>query len=169
MPTKTSVVMQTTDQAQKKSSRSITYIDPNASNSDIKNFVEGMNDLTTQTLTAANRVDTTDILDATEKLPRNLQLSSSTIDVTTISQNVSDPTETTLTGAGLSTTDLTLTKTNNATYMYVDWSSDGEGGIIISLVGDMVAQTASASELTFKMPETDTYEAASITLKLEKQ
>ena len=74
MATKTSVIMETTDSAQNKSSRSITYIDPDATSTEIKDFVVGLNGLTNQTLTNARRVDTTDILND-DRQPRNLKMS----------------------------------------------------------------------------------------------
>ena len=74
MATKTSVIMETTDSSQNKSSRSITYIDPNATSTEIKNFVVGLNGLTNQTLTNARRIDTADILNDNRQ-PRNVKLS----------------------------------------------------------------------------------------------
>lgn len=57
----TSITMETSTTAGKKSTRSITNVNPDATNSEIKNFVTGLNELTTNTLESVNRIDKTTI------------------------------------------------------------------------------------------------------------
>jgi len=167
MATKTSVVMDTVDQAHKQSSRSITYIDPNASNSDIKNFVEGLNGLTHQTLAAARRVDSTDIINDT-RLTRNLTMSQSSIAWNDIS---TQPLITTIEVTG------TLTEITEV-YTSMLFTTDGEGNI--PYVGTAISEDATAltiallregntkpiDQITFIVPETATYAAATFTLTI---
>ena len=61
----TSVIMNLTTTAGKKSSKSITDVDPNASNGDIKNFFYGLNSITTYTLGTITKVSKSEIENVT--------------------------------------------------------------------------------------------------------
>ena len=61
MADSTSVIMGLTTTSNKKTSKSITNVDPNASAGDIKTFVDGLNSITSDTLTSITRVQKTDI------------------------------------------------------------------------------------------------------------
>ena len=61
MADSTSVIMGLTTTSNKKTSKSITNVDPNASAGDIKTLVDGLNSITTDTLTSITRVQKTDI------------------------------------------------------------------------------------------------------------
>lgn len=69
----TSVIINSTDSSENKMQQSITHIDPNATNSAIMNFVEGLNSLTNKTLTDVRKITTTDIMN-NEKPSRNFQI-----------------------------------------------------------------------------------------------
>ena len=64
----TSITMNSTTQTGKQISRSITSVNPNATNSEISTFVKGLNALTTNTLGSINRVDKTEIDDTLPQL-----------------------------------------------------------------------------------------------------
>lgn len=70
----TSITMETSTTAGKKSTRSITDVNPDATNADIKNFVTGLNALTTNTLESVNRVDKTKIDTDKTYTPVTMQL-----------------------------------------------------------------------------------------------
>ena len=71
----TNVLYNSTDALQKKYQKSLTDISPNATNANIKTFVQGLNALTNNTITAIRRVETTDILSDDTRLSRNMILS----------------------------------------------------------------------------------------------
>ena len=129
MATKTSVIMETTDSAQNKSSRSITYIDPDATSTEIKDFVVGLNGLTNQTLTKARRVDTTDILND-DRQPRNLKMS------------LQDPNETP------SPTEITSISSSQV-------PSDANSPLTVFLL----SQTLDPSKINIRFPQFDGYYA----------
>ena len=163
----TSLIMATTSQAGDTATRSITHIDPTATNAELKDFAESINGLTTNTLSDARRVDTTSLIKDT-KLERNLQLSSSTISASTISTNIETPTKITLTGAAVDGNDLLMQKIQNedADYCYVDWINViGEPNkVIIAIVAD--STVVAGSEIIFSLPESGVYQAAAVTLSI---
>lgn len=61
MADSTSIIMELQNQEGKKTSKSITDVDPNATNGDIKAFTTGMNALTNNTLGNITKVDKTTI------------------------------------------------------------------------------------------------------------
>lgn len=85
----TSITMETTDQTLKKSTRSITNVNPNASTSDIKNFAQALNALTTNTLNQVNRIDKNEIdMSATYQDPTlTVQISENIQSYTTWNEN----------------------------------------------------------------------------------
>lgn len=80
-----SLILKTSDQAGNKSQKSITDINENATNTELAEFAEAINGLTTNTLTGANKVTTTDIFNTPEKLERNLVVKHNNTEITTIS------------------------------------------------------------------------------------
>lgn len=72
MATKISAVMTVTDTANKQGSKSITDIDPNASDLQVKNFLVALNALTTNTLNSIELVTKKDITDAHEPYQPNV-------------------------------------------------------------------------------------------------
>ena len=65
MADSTSIIMGLTTTTSKKTSKSITNVNPNASDGDIKNFVDGVNSLTSDTLTSITKVSKSDIENVT--------------------------------------------------------------------------------------------------------
>ena len=61
----TSVIMNLTTTTGKKSSKSITDVNPNASDGDIKNFVNGLNSITTDTIDTITKVSKSEIENVT--------------------------------------------------------------------------------------------------------
>ena len=65
MADSTSIIMALTSTTGKKSSKSITDVNPNASNGDIKNFVDGVNAITTDTLGTITKVSKSEVANVT--------------------------------------------------------------------------------------------------------
>lgn len=72
MATKTSIIIKSTDDNGKATSRSVTDVSSKATNSQLQAFAEALNDTSTNTYQSSSKVQTTD-LDTEEptKLPRN--------------------------------------------------------------------------------------------------
>lgn len=164
----TSAIMKTKSQSGVVSSRSITNIDPNANNADIKDFVESLNDLTTQTLTDLNRVDTANIFN--DKLPRNLTLSTPTVSAAAIPNDATEAVAVTLTGdGGFLYSDLTVKKISGAISIFLDLNNvqtaDGRFPVIKLAKGH--GKTSSfPGELEFSVPESGNYQSEAVTLTI---
>lgn len=146
----------------------INYVNPNATNAQLVSLATAMNNLTTNTVADITRIDKNSLTNTIEKLDRNLQVSPATVNTAQISTNPNSPTEVTLTGTDISSTDLRVTKPQeNNVFIFVDWVQV-EGNITIALVGDSLSD-ATSTDIVFEFPETETYKAASVTLHLNKE
>ena len=85
MADKTSFTMKLKSGVDDESTRSVTDINPNATDSQIVGLAQGLAGLTTDTLESINRVETRELSTA-EKLPRELTLNSTTATLTQIRQ-----------------------------------------------------------------------------------
>ena len=74
MANKTSIIIKSVDQENKATSRSITDVSKEATNYQLKAFAQALNATSTNTYTGSSRVQTTDLDDAEEKLPRNISV-----------------------------------------------------------------------------------------------
>lgn len=80
----TSIIMNTLSTQGEKSQRSITYVNEQASDYEMREFADALNDLTTNDLDGISRVSTKDIMNAEEKLSRNLTVKHNNVELTTI-------------------------------------------------------------------------------------
>lgn len=143
----------------------INYVNPNATNAQLVSLATAMNNLTTNTVADITRIDKNSLTNTVEKLPRNMALDQATVAGGDISTNPTSPTELTITGNALSSADLRVSKpTENAGFVFVDWSLMA-GSITVAIVKES-GTPLSASEIVFELPETDTYQAASVTLTI---
>ena len=74
MADKTSIIIKSVDQTHKSTSRSITDVSKTATDFQLKSFAQALNATSTNTYTGSSRVQTTDLDNAVEKLPRTLIL-----------------------------------------------------------------------------------------------
>lgn len=168
MATATSIVMNSVDQASNKSTRSITHVNPSATQTELKNFVEGLNGLTTNTLADARRVDTTDIINDA-KLSRNLTVTPATISYATIATSIDDSTDITISGAGLDFDNLQVSyKPDTGTYGALAFGWHGESdtaGIIFAIKeANTGIGTKATGVITLTFPANETYEEATATI-----
>ena len=171
----TSAIMGIKTALDKKMQRSITNINPNAADSDIVDFIEGLNGLSTNTLTEVRRVDTTELLNDT-RADRNLRLirADTSAELTTIA--FTDLPSTIDTGINpltiqcdgeYSLTDLALTKNIEGTaFIFCDWygADDTKYFEIIKNISDQ-ADTASGT-ITLSLPGTTNYKPAAVTITI---
>lgn len=71
MANKTSIIIKSVGQDNKATSRSVTDVSKNATDQQLKAFAQALNATSTNTYKGSSRVQTTDLDDAEEKLPRN--------------------------------------------------------------------------------------------------
>lgn len=176
------VLMNSVDTAHKKYQKSITDFSPSADNAHITEFVQGLNSLTSNTVTGIRKVEITDLLNPEEdtRLDRNLKLveaGSSTV-VTTLSF----ATIVTAGSLGLTSlelqgdgefTDTELEVVRNCTgeqLLYLDWAST-EDGLLITLARDsgdasVPSSTPVTGTFTFSLPGNTAYKPASVTLTI---
>ena len=76
MADKVSATISYVDANNRKGMKAVTDINPNADNGAVKNFCSGLNALTTNTLTGIEKIERTDITNATAKPKLTLTLSS---------------------------------------------------------------------------------------------
>ena len=74
MASKTSIIIKSIGQDNKATSRSVTDVSNTATPIQLKNFAQALNNTSTNTYTSSSRVQTTDLDDAEEKLPRNISI-----------------------------------------------------------------------------------------------
>lgn len=164
----TSLSIKGKTQANDAVTSTINYVNPDATDAQLISLATAMNNMTTNSVVDITKIDKNSLINTIEKQARNLQLSPSTIDTTTISTDLSSPSTFNLTGADLSAEELRVRKpSENNSFIFLDWTTDGNGGIVIYIVCDN-AQSASSSNIIFEFPETATYKAASVTLQLQK-
>lgn len=166
----TSIALNQTTQDSKKIQRSITHIDPSATNADILAFAEGLNGLSTNTLAEVRRVDTTDLLNDT-RADRNIQLQyNSGTSVTSIAYSTLATTPENADVINLiangNPTPNQLTISRNLTgdgFLMIDWyQNDDNLGITLTRGNENTA----AGTITFSLPGTENYKPASITLTI---
>lgn len=68
----TSVTLKTLSQDQKKNSTTLTNVNPNASDATLRQYAQRMASLSTDSYAGAEKVEKTNLDDATDKLPRNI-------------------------------------------------------------------------------------------------
>lgn len=170
------VLYNSTDTLQKKYQKSICDLSPVATDENIKTFVQGLNALSTNTITGMRKVEITDLLNDT-RLDRNLRLTKSTggteETVTTISfANLEDETnigqkDLYIRGEGTFTAaDIIVTKNiAGAAYIFTDWY---EGtGVKFSIHKYQDDESlVSTGTITISLPGTETYKPASFTLTI---
>lgn len=164
----TSLSIKGKTQANDAVTSTINYVNPNATDAQLVSLATAMNNMTTNSVVDITKIDKNSLINKVEKQERNLQIEPSTINPTTISTDLSRPSTFNLTGADISAAELRVVKpSENNSFIFLDWTTDGESGIIIYVVCDD-AQATSSSNIIFEFPETDTYKAASVTLQLQK-
>lgn len=167
----TSAIMGVKTTLDKKMQRSITNINPNAADGDIVNFVEGLNGLSTNTLTEVRRVDTTELLNDT-RADRNLQFedetTTKTIQGSTLSSNANEPTALEITGNGLSNDNIIVNRlvaANAQGYVYSDWSAYSDTNMSIFFLRDAQSEVPETT-ITITVPATDSYKEGKLTINI---
>lgn len=174
----TSIITGSKTVENKKLQRSITNISSQATDTQLLNFAEGLNSLSTNTLYEVRRVDTTDLLGDT-RLDRNLQLvtSGTSTVVTTLSfANIGnagtvDIITLELKGDGeFNDTELeVIRKCTGSKMLYLDWAST-EDGLLITFARDSQDSSTSTTPvtgtITFSLPGNTAYKPASVTLTI---
>lgn len=171
----TSIIMGSKTVENEKLQRSITNVSPQATDTQLVNFAEGLNNLSTNTLYEINRVETTELMGDT-RLDRNIHFTDTTTQqtvATTISfssiQTMDNPQKATayyITFEGSSEAIIpTLTRTGDSTntgFVAIDWYYDG--GWVIALLRD--TGTWNGGTITISVPGDTNYKPASITLTI---
>lgn len=172
------VLYNSTDTLQKKYQKSICDLSPVATDENIKTFVQGLNALSTNTITGMRKVEITDLLNDT-RLDRNLRLTRTTggteETVSTIPfADIEDETnigqkDLKIKGEGTFTAaDIIVTKNiAGAAYIFTDWYEVGTSGVKFSTHKYQDDEsTVSTGTITISLPGTDTYKPASFTLTI---
>lgn len=158
------VLYNSTDTLQKKYQKSICDLSPVATNENIKTFVQGLNALSTNTITSMRKVETTDLLNSS-KTARNMRIINSSGQTITsyayanIQIKPTDAETIEIVADGNPTPDQLLMSRNltGDGYLLVDWFLNDENIAITLTKG---TENTSSGTLTFTLPETATYEAA---------
>lgn len=170
MATATSIVMNNVDQASNKSTRSITHVNPSATQTELKNFVEGLNGLTTNTLADARRVDTTDIIND-ERLSHNLTVTPATISASEITTSLADTPSFSITGSAIDLNRLQVSRVydvtdpSNALPMSFGWGGTSDGDNLFFITKDSGSGDPNCT-ITITLPEDSVYQEATATIKV---
>lgn len=150
----------------------INYVNPTATNANLVSLATAFNNLTTNTISDITRIDKNSLINTVEKLPRNLQISPTTLSWQNITTDTMG-TDATITGAGITTdTSEELSKSlyvsrnlEGGNLLYLEWYGEGNG-ISILLVAKKDNTEPVVGTITFTLPETETYQESSITLEI---
>ena len=149
----------------------INYVNPNATDEQLTSLATAFNDLTTNTVTDITRIDRNS-LTASSKSTRNIRLENNGHQVVTslaYSSLQTDPAEANtinlIADGGATPAELIVSRnlTGNG-FLMVDWYDNGDGVIGIALTKG--GNDTSAGTITFTLPETEIYKAASVTLTI---
>lgn len=170
----TNVVYSSVDASHKKYQRSITDFSPSADNANITEFVQGLNSLTSNTVTGIRKVEITDLLNPEEdtRLDRNLHLENNNQTVTTITfasinqMGAQDGTNFEIAFEGSSDAVIpTFTRAGDATnegFVVIDWYyAEGWWLSIFRSTG-----TWNGGTITISVPGDATYKPATVTLTI---
>lgn len=164
----TSIIMNTLDSQGAKSQRSITYVNEQASNYEMREFADALNDLTTNELTGISRVSTTDIMNAEEKLDRNLTVKHNNVEITSITASEL-PDKTDASGQYL----INVSYDGGDTAPFVRNIMERTGEVYICCVEgvnnwlfDLRKNNSPTGSITIFIPETEQYKSATATLEV---
>lgn len=173
----TSVNMTATAQNEKKIQRSITHINPTATDADLLAFVEGVNSLSTNTLEDARRIDTKSLMNDT-KLPRNLRFINDSdqpiteIPLASVGSDIENTYGIILKADGLTyetpvfVQPIMKNLTGQTRTLLVEMNYlENDGFTYYMFIYGNSQDELGVSALTFYLPETDNYQAATATLQ----
>lgn len=147
----------------------VNYVNPNATNAQLISLAEALNGLTTNTISDVTKISKESLTDATQKLERNLTISPTSINYSSIASNADSPTVATLTfdGDGTPTTKENLQNVEGTTsegriYITTRYINNAWSLGLIKNLGDRKAY----GTITISLPETDTYQAATAELTI---
>lgn len=142
----TSLTLEQTTINSKNITRSVTNISPTANDSQLYEFADALNGLTTNTLDKVNRIDKREIKSPDEKISRTLTANKTTLERDEV-------------------TDLTFTYTGDGTLSLINNNHPEQTVIQITsntTARAWVAALADDNTVTFQISETDTYKAATV-------
>lgn len=154
----------------------ISYVNPNATSSQLVSLATAMNNLTTNTVADITRIDKNSLINTVEKQPRNLKMSlqnpqttQSPTEITSVSASqitidTEDPLTVFFTNKNIDTTKVNVRMPKWDGY-YVSWLTDSNGWTELMLL-KWDASTTVASSIVINVPEDDTYAEETITLTI---
>ena len=148
----------------------INYVNPNATNEQLTSLASAMNALTTNTIVDVTRIDKNSLTNAVTKQPRNLTLRQSSVAWSSISSDITEPTIIELTGSGIEKgtkayLDISYSGVSAGGELFAGLLIEGSDGSGIMLVRS-VQTNSPINEVEIFVPETDTYQAATVTLTI---
>ena len=152
----------------------INYVNPAATNAQLQSLASAMNALTTNTIVDVTRIDKNSLTAAVPKLSRNLALAQSSIAWSSISTDVNNPTSINVTGNALDEGKAYLDIkynliTGDEGFLYANLALASEGetsAIMLVRAPDSAGTETPTDKIEIFMPETNTYQAATVTLTI---
>ena len=165
----TSLSIKGKNQANASTTATINYVNPDATNAQLVSLATSLNALTTNTIDDITKIQKESLTDATAKSPRNFTISPSTVNYSSIPQNIASPTMITLTydgdGVPATTANLQNAEGTGTQDRIAIVTIPNDNNYSIGLARGTGALAAYGT-ITISLPETDTYESATATLTI---